>query len=53
MSSLPEDVASALGVAEGTLTSVADSLAQHFADWGRESLLDRWRWGDHNRDRLS
>src|ERR671915_2401467 len=34
MNSSPEDVASALGVAEGTLTAVADSLAQHFADWG-------------------
>jgi hypothetical protein len=35
--SSPEDVASALGVAEGTLTAVADSLAQHFADWGAAS----------------
>src|SRR5918999_376624 len=37
MNSSPEDVASALGVAEGTLTAVADSLAQHFADWGAAS----------------
>jgi Ferritin-like len=35
--SSPEDVASALGVAEGTLTAVADSLARHFADWGAAS----------------
>src|SRR5919106_530611 len=37
MNSSPEDVASALGVAEGALTAVADSLAQHFADWGAAS----------------
>jgi hypothetical protein len=43
MNSSPEDVASALGVAEGTLTAVADSLARHFADWGAASrfLTDR------------
>jgi Ferritin-like len=35
--SSPEDVASALGVAGGTLTGVADSLARHFADWGAAS----------------
>jgi hypothetical protein len=35
--SSPEGVASALGVAEGALTSVADSLAQHFAEWGAAS----------------
>jgi Ferritin-like len=35
--SSPEDVASALGAVEGTLTAVADSLAQHFADWGAAS----------------
>jgi hypothetical protein len=35
--SSPEDVASALGVAEGTLTAVADSLARHFPDWGAAS----------------
>jgi Ferritin-like len=33
----PEDVASVLGVVQGTLTAVADSLAQHFADWGAAS----------------
>ena len=35
--SAPEDVASALGPAEGALTAVADSLARHFADWGAAS----------------
>jgi Ferritin-like len=35
--SSPEDVASALGAVEGTLTAVADSLARHFADWGAAS----------------
>jgi ferritin-like protein len=37
MNSSPEDVASALEVADGTLTAVADSLARHFADWGATS----------------
>ena len=37
MESSPEDVASALGSVEGTLTAVADSLARHFADWGATS----------------
>ena len=35
--SAPEDVGSALGRAERALTSVADSLARHFADWGATS----------------
>jgi hypothetical protein len=35
--SSPEDVASALGPVESTLTAVADSLARHFADWGAAS----------------
>src|SRR5262245_49776766 len=35
--SAPEDVASALEAAERALTSVADSLARHFADWGATS----------------
>jgi hypothetical protein len=35
--SSPEDVASSLGVAGGTLSAVADSLARHFADWGAAS----------------
>jgi Ferritin-like len=35
--SSPEDVVSALGPVEGTLTAVADSLARHFADWGAAS----------------
>ena len=35
--SAPEDVVSALGVVEGRLTAVADSLARHFADWGAAS----------------
>jgi Ferritin-like len=33
----PENVASALGPAERALTTVADSLARHFADWGAAS----------------
>jgi hypothetical protein len=33
----PEDVATALGRAERGLTTVADSLARHFADWGAAS----------------
>ena len=37
MDSSPEDVASALGMAEGTLTAAADSLARHFAEWGAAS----------------
>ncbi|HEY6637100.1 MAG TPA: ferritin-like protein [Solirubrobacterales bacterium] len=37
MDSSRQDVASGLGVTEGTLTAVADSLAQHFADWGATS----------------
>jgi len=37
MKSSPEDVASALGAVEGTLTAVADSLARHFAEWGATS----------------
>ena len=42
-SSSPEGVASVLGVAGSSLTAVADSLAQHFADWGATSrfLTDR------------
>ncbi len=32
-----EDVASALGPVESALTAVADSLAQHFGDWGAAS----------------
>ena len=35
--SSPEEVASALGRAERALTSVADSLAGRFADWGAAS----------------
>jgi hypothetical protein len=35
--SAPDDVASALAVADGTPTAVADSLAQHLADWGATS----------------
>jgi Ferritin-like len=35
--SSPEDVASALGPVDGALTSVADSLARHFPDWGAAS----------------
>ena len=41
--SAPEDVATALGPAERTLTSVASSLAGHFADWGATS---RFATGD-------
>jgi Ferritin-like len=33
MKSAPEDVAGTLAAVEGALTSVADSLARHFADW--------------------
>jgi Ferritin-like len=35
--SSPQDVATALGRAERALTTVADSLARHFADWGATS----------------
>jgi hypothetical protein len=35
--SAPEDVAAALGPVDDALTAVADSLAQHFADWGATS----------------
>ena len=33
----PEQVATALGPAQGPLTAVADSLAAHFGDWGAAS----------------
>jgi len=33
----PEQVAAALGPAQGALTAVADSLAAHFGDWGAAS----------------
>ena len=39
----PEEVATALGPAQGALTAVADSLAAHFGDWGAAS---RFRSGD-------
>jgi hypothetical protein len=35
--SAPEQVASALGPAQGALSAVAESLAAHFADWGATS----------------
>src|SRR6185437_5129318 len=35
--SAPADVANALEPVGSALTGVADSLAQHFADWGGES----------------
>jgi hypothetical protein len=37
MKSAPEDIAGALAPVEGALTSVADSLAQHFGDWSGAS----------------
>jgi hypothetical protein len=33
----PEDIASTLGAVQAALTAVADSLAQHFGDWGAAS----------------
>jgi hypothetical protein len=44
--SSPEDVASALGPVGDSLTAVADSLAQHFADWGATSRFVAGRDGD-------
>src|SRR5262245_48875471 len=35
--SAPDDVATALGPAQGAMTAVADSLAAHFGDWGATS----------------
>jgi Ferritin-like len=51
--SSPEDVASALGVAEGA-DGRGGFARSAFRRLGRgESLLDRWRWVNDDRDRLS
>ena len=45
----PEQVATALGPAQGTLTAVADSLAAHFGDWGAASRFTRGDGADSPR----
>ncbi len=53
LKSSPEDVASALGPVEASLTAVADSLARHFADWGAASRFLTDGGGEaSNRERL-
>ena len=41
----PEQVATALGPAQGALTAVADSLAAHFGEWGAVSRFTTGRGG--------